>query len=74
MLLVPICCPSAFAMKQVSLQFKSLSELAECMSDLGVDKLTINYKAYILTCKVTGEQLEYAIKMKAHIVEKTDIK
>ena len=58
-------------MKQVSLQFKSLSELAECMFAMGVDKPTINYQTYVLTCEVTAEQLEYAISMKAHIIEKT---
>jgi hypothetical protein len=61
-------------MKQVSLQFKSLSELAECMFAMGVDKPIINYEAYILTCQLNDEQLEHAISMKAHLVERTVIK
>ena len=63
--------PITSQLKQVSLQFKSLSELAECMFALGVDKPVINYETYILTCDLTDEQLEHAISMKAHIVEKT---
>ena len=56
-------------MKRVSLQFKSLSELAECMFAMGVDRPSINYENYILTAEISDEQLEHAINSKAQIVD-----
>ena len=44
------------------------------MFAMGVDKPIINYEAYILTCQLNDEQLEHAISMKAHLVERTVIK
>lgn len=58
-------------MKQVSLQFKSLNELAECMFELGINKPEINYQTCVLTAELNEEQLEHAISMKAQIVDHT---
>ncbi|MDB5197503.1 MAG: hypothetical protein JWP88_1874 [Flaviaesturariibacter sp.] len=61
-------------MREVSLLFRSLSELAECMFAMGVDKPEINYEKYILKANLSEEQLEHAISMKAQIVDKPVIK
>jgi hypothetical protein len=58
----------------VSLKFKSLSELAECMFQLGVNKPTINYEEYILHAELTDEQLEHAISCRAQIVDPKALK
>jgi hypothetical protein len=59
-------------MKKVTLKFDSLSELSECMYQLGVTRPLLDYAKYTMTAILNEDQIEHAISCKAQIVLKED--
>jgi len=56
-------------MQRVTLKFRTLQLLSECMFILSVHAPVIDYENYLLTSDLTDQQLEHAVEYDAQIIE-----
>ena len=56
-------------MKQVSIKFKTLNELADCVYQLGLYRPFIDYENRILKGIFTQEQLNHVLHCKGEIID-----
>lgn len=56
-------------MKRVTLKFRSLQDLSNCMYELGVKRPVIDYNNYFLTADLTDAQIVFAKSCGAEVIE-----